>query len=247
MMTRKTVEAQKELFSDEKSASEKYCDLIVGRRGLRHLLVYEFINATAVVPGAFGLWLRSRLYPRLLGRCGRNVVFGHNVTLRHPHRIEIGDNVVIDDNCLLDAKGYEDSGIKIGSGVFLGRNSILSCKNGEISLGEGVNIGFNCEIFSASNVTLGAETMVAAYSYFIGGGHDFDQSGVPVLRQGRSSKGISVGVGAWFGAGCRILDGVTVGEHAVIGAGAVVPRDIPAHSVAAGIPARVLRDRREEG
>ena len=244
-MTRKTVEAQKELLSDEKSASEKYCDLIVGRRGLRHLLGYELINATAVVPGAFGLWLRSHLYPRLLGRCGRNVVFGYNVTLRHPQRIEIGDNVVIDDNCLLDAKGFDNSGIRIGNGVFLGRNTILSCKNGDIRLGDNVNIGFNCEIFSASTVTLESETLVAAYSYFIGGGHDFDQAGVSVLRQGRSSKGIRAGAGSWFGAGCMILDGVTVGEHAIIGAGAVVPRDVPAHSVAAGIPARVIRDRRE--
>ena len=53
----------------------------------------------------FGLVLRKRLYPWLLGSCGRNVVFGQNVVLRHPHKIHIGSNVVIDDNCLLDAKG----------------------------------------------------------------------------------------------------------------------------------------------
>ena len=57
------------------------------------------------VPGALGLALRKTLYPLLLGACGRNVVFGQNVVLRHPHKIRIGDNVVIDDNCLLDAKG----------------------------------------------------------------------------------------------------------------------------------------------
>ena len=48
--------------------------------------------------------LRRKLYPLLLGKVGRNVVFGMNVVLRHPHKIAIGDDVVIDDNCLLDAK-----------------------------------------------------------------------------------------------------------------------------------------------
>ena len=73
--------------------------------------------------------------------------------LRHPHKIRIGDNVVIDDNCLIDAKGDANRGITIGSGVFVGRNTILSCKNGDIELGDGANVGFNCEIFSASRVT----------------------------------------------------------------------------------------------
>ena len=86
----------------------------------------------AWVPGALGLFLRSKLYPLLLGRVGRNVVFGANVTLRHPHKIHIGDNVVIDDHCCLDAKGTDNRGITIGNGVFVGRNTILSCKNGDI-------------------------------------------------------------------------------------------------------------------
>ena len=74
------------------------------------------------VPGALGLALRKALFPSLLGACGRNVVFGQNVVLRHPHKIRIGDNVAIDDNCLIDAKGSSNQGITIGSGVFVGRN-----------------------------------------------------------------------------------------------------------------------------
>ena len=109
------------------------------------------------VPGALGLVLRKTLYPLLLGACGRNVVFGQNVVLRHPHKIHIGDNVVIDDNCLIDAKGESNAGIRIGSGVFIGSNTILSCKNGDIELADGANIGFNCEIFSASRVAVGRQ------------------------------------------------------------------------------------------
>ena len=101
---------------------------------------------------ALGLWLRQVFYPLLLKRCGRNVAFGTNVVLRHPHKIEIDDNVIIDDNCLLDAKGRTNAGIHIGAGTYIGRNSILSCKNGDIVLGRNVNIGFNCDVFSGSRV-----------------------------------------------------------------------------------------------
>ncbi|GAH58292.1 unnamed protein product, partial [marine sediment metagenome] len=56
-------------------------------------------------------------------------------------------------------------------GVFIGRNSILSCKNGNIIISKNVNIGFNCEVFSASKVKIGENTLLAAYSYIIAGGH----------------------------------------------------------------------------
>jgi acetyltransferase-like isoleucine patch superfamily enzyme len=148
---------QDQLSASGKSAPAKYRDLVVGRPGIGALLKYEFVVTLAQArAGALGLMLRKTLYPWLLGSCGRNVVFGQNVILRHPHKIHIGRDVVIDDNCLLDAKGETNRGIRIGDGVFIGRNTILSCKNGDIELGDAANIGFNCELFSASRVTIGA-------------------------------------------------------------------------------------------
>ncbi|HSC27564.1 MAG TPA: acyltransferase [Vicinamibacterales bacterium] len=243
-MQRETVEIQKELFSDGRSRLEKYSDLVVGRRGLGALLKHEaIVSLAANRAGALGLLLRSRLYPRLLGRCGRNVTFGSHIVLRHPHKVEIGDNVVVDDFCVLDAKGTTNTGIRIGSGVFIGRNTILSCKNGDIELGDRVNIGFNCEIFSASSVVLGDDALVAAYVYLIGGGHEFDDPSRPVLAQARSSRGIRVGSGAWLGAGAKILDGIAIGDGAIVGTGSVVTGDVPPLTIVAGVPARVLRER----
>jgi acetyltransferase-like isoleucine patch superfamily enzyme len=195
------------------------------------------------IPGALGFALRKALYPSLLGACGRNVVFGQNVVLRHPAKIRLGDNVVVDDNCLLDAKGASNAGITIGSGVFIGRNTILSCKDGDILVEDGANIGFNCELFSASRVRVGRGTLLAAYCYLIGGDHDFSDPDRPVLEQGRRSLGVSVGEGAWLGAGAKILDGVTIGDRAIVGAGAVVRDAVPDGSIAVGIPARVVGQR----
>jgi len=236
--------AQDQLFAKGTSAREKYAALVIGRTDLGSLLKYELIvTLTQGCPGALGLALRKTLYPSLLGSCGRNVVFGQNVVLRHPHKIHVGDDVVIDDNCLIDAKGESNTGIRIGSGVFIGRNSILSCKNGDIELANGANVGFNCEIFSASRVRIGANVLMAAYSYVIGGDHDFSDASRPVLEQTRRSAGVSVGDGAWIGAGAKILDGVSVGEGAIIGAAAVVREDVEPRAVAVGIPARVVSTR----
>ena len=235
---------QTQLSDPGRSIRAKYSALVVGRPGLGALLKYELI-VTLAQPraGALGLLLRKFLYPKLLGSCGRNVVFGQNVVLRHPHKIHIGDNVIIDDNCLIDAKGDTNRGIRIADGVFVGRNTILSCKDGDIELAEGANLGFNCEVFSASRVTIGKRALLAAYSYVIGGDHDFSDPSKPVLDQARKSAGVTIGDGAWVGAGAKILDGVTIGDHGVIGAGAVVRESVPASAIAVGVPARVVASR----
>jgi acetyltransferase-like isoleucine patch superfamily enzyme len=238
--------AQEQLFDRRGSAREKYAALVVGRPGWGALLKQELIVLCCQhVPGALGLALRKMLYPKLLGSCGRNVVFGQQVVLRHPHKIRIGDDVYVDDNCLLDAKGEDNRGITIGSRVFIGRNTILSCKNGDIEIGDGANVGFNCEIFSASRVTLGRQALLAAYCYLIGGDHDFSDPTISVLDQTRRSRGIAVGEGAWLGAGAKVLDGVEVGDHAIVGTGAVVREHVPTGAIAAGVPARIVgtRDR----
>jgi acetyltransferase-like isoleucine patch superfamily enzyme len=239
--------AQDQLFREPGGARSKYSALVVGRPGLGALLKYELVVMIAqAVPGALGLALRKACYPWLLGSCGRNVVFGQNVVLRHPHKIHIADNVVIDDHCLLDAKGTVNQGIRIGSGVFIGRNTILSCKNGDIEIGDAANIGFNCEVFSASRVQIGADTLIAAYAYLVGGDHDFAIQGAPVLEQGRRSAGIIVGRGAWIGAGATVLDGVQIGDRGIVGAGAVVRENVPAGATAVGIPARLVGSRKTE-
>jgi acetyltransferase-like isoleucine patch superfamily enzyme len=236
--------AQDDLARPGVSARAKYAALIVGEPSWLALLKYELVVlASQAVPGALGLALRRALYPLLLGACGPNVVFGQNVVLRHPRKIRIGSDVVIDDNCLIDAKGSSNTGIRIGNGVFVGRNTILSCKNGDIDIANGANIGFNCEVFSASVVTIGERALLAAYCYLIGGNHDFSDTSRAVLDQARTSVGITIGGGAWLGAGVTVLDGVTIGSNAIVGAGAVVRDHVPDKATAVGMPARVVGTR----
>jgi acetyltransferase-like isoleucine patch superfamily enzyme len=240
------MDVQKELHRAGESKVDKYRRLVVGKPGLAGLIKYELIGlVSAWIPGAFGLFLRSHLYPRLLSRCGQNVAFGTNVVLRHPHKVAMGQNIVLDDNCVIDAKGEKNAGIVIGSNVFVGRNTIIYCQNGKIVIGENANIGSNCQIFSAGSVEIGKNVLVGAYSYLIGGGHVMVDPSSPIIEQGRISRGIRLGDNVWVGAAVKILDGVTIGRDAVIGTGAVVTRDVGPFVIAGGVPAEFIKDRRD--
>lgn len=235
---------QKEVLAEGKRKLTKYQDLFVGSHSWIKLFLYEFINMfISPFPGAIGFLLRQKFYPLILGNIGKGCSFGKNITIRHPYKIHIGNNTIIDDYCLLDAKGIDNEGIFLGNTVFIGRNTILSCKNGNIYIGNSVNIGFNCEIFSSSNVSLGNHTLIAAYSYIIGGSHEFHTTTTPIVEQKEISKGISLAENVWLGAGVKVLDGVNIGMNSIIGAGAVVKDTIPPNSIAVGIPASVIKKR----
>jgi acetyltransferase-like isoleucine patch superfamily enzyme len=241
---RRQVGIQDAMGQGHASALHKYQDLVVGSRSLGRLLLFELVVMTSSwVPGALGLLLRRLLYPLLLASCGRGVVFGQGVVLRHPGKIRIADGVTIDDLVVLDAKGTSNRGIELGEGVFLGRGTILSCKDGDIRLGDHTNLGFHCEVFSGSTVTVGRHGLFAAQAYLVGGGHEFESADLAVIDQPRTSRGIALGDNVWLGTGAKVLDGVRVGSDVVVGANAVVNTDLPDGAIAAGVPARVIRQR----
>lgn len=237
------------LAEQHDSAVTKYMKLCVGRTGWLALMNYELrMGLLASLPGALGLVARQRLYRGLWHRCGRNVVIGRNVTIRHPHRIVLGDNVIIDDNCVLDGKGTDDVTIAIGDNAIIGRNTTLSCKGGTIRVGEKANISVNCSFISESELIIGRKVLVAGHCYAIAGGnHGIARTDIPVVEQPCLTRGgVHIDDHAWLGAGVVVLDGVRVGRDAVVGAGAVLTRSIDPFTVAAGVPGRVLRHREEQ-
>lgn len=239
----------KELLDKDRTLAGKYADIVVGRKGFLRLLKYEAIVAVCSgVPGAFGFFLRKILYPRLFAGVGRGVLFGRNIVIRHPGRIWIGDNTVIDDGVVLDAKGKGTEGIRIGSHALVGRNTILSCKDGSIVVEDYCNISANCTVLSETEVRLGAYCFLAGNCYVVAGGnHKFDDVATPIMFQPSVTKGgIRVGSDVWLGAGVIVLDGVAIGRGAVIGAGSVVTGDVPEFAVARGARQLKILGRRGE-
>jgi acetyltransferase-like isoleucine patch superfamily enzyme len=239
---------QKELLDKDRSVYSKYSNLILGKKSFFWFLKYELIiGFISWVPGALGLVLRKWFYPFLLQKVGRGVVFGRNVTLRHPHKIAVGANTVIDDNVVLDAKGEANTGIQIGQNAYVGRNSIISCKEGSIILDDYCNVSANCSLLSETEIRLGKYCFLAGQCYLVAGGnHVFEDASVPIMFQPSYSKGgIHIEDDVWLAAGVIVLDGVSIGKGSVIGAGSVVTQSQPEFSIAWGSPAKKVKDRRK--
>jgi acetyltransferase-like isoleucine patch superfamily enzyme len=239
-------ELQASLTERGKSGLKKYLEVTVGSPNLLFLLKYELLTTLfGPLPGALGLILRKKFFRTLLSESGSNIIFGRNVVLRHPRKIRLGNNVIIDDNCVLDAKGETNEGIFIGDNVMIGRNTVLSCKNGSLKIGDNTNIAMNCFIQSAKTVTIGKNVLIAAYSYIIGGGnHEATRTDIPIIAQGQVVKGVVIEDNVWLGASVKVQDGVTIGRDSIIGTGAVVTKSIPEFSVAVGVPAKVIKKRK---
>ncbi|THB78990.1 MAG: acyltransferase [Desulfobulbaceae bacterium] len=246
-MTQKNLKIQQSITGRKQSKRKRYQELVIGSDRLSELLLFELImTSVSWIPGALGIFLRSKLYPLILGHVGRGTVFGTNVVFRHPKKIHIGEQVIIDDNVMLDAKGTDNDGIRIEDEAYVGRNSILSCKGGNITLAERVNIGFNCDIFSSNRVYIGKDTLLAAYCYLVGGGsYHLERKDIPINQQVdfAGKGGITLQENIWLGAHAVILDGVTIGNGSVVAAGAVVTKDVSEMVIVAGTPAKELRQR----
>ena len=234
----------KTVLSGGGSAAKKYFALTYGpmprwKAWLMELVTFLFSGT----PGALGLFLRSRLYRPFFGACGRKVVIGRHVTLRHPSKIFLGDGVVLDDRSTLDAKGSSNRGIRLGNGVFVGRNTTVYCKNGDVSIADNASLSANVIVFSSNDLTIGEGTMVGSFSYLLSGGEYDYASPVPFCRQsGMVTKGpLSIGRDCWLGAHVTVLDAASVGDRSVVAAGAVVASPIPPRSLAMGVPAKVRK------
>jgi maltose O-acetyltransferase len=110
-----------------------------------------------------------------------------------------------------------------------------------ISLGDGVFMNFNCIILDVVPVTIGAMTQIGPGVQILAADHPRD----PVQRRAmlESGKPIAIGANVWIGGGALIMPGVTIGDDAIIGAGSVVTRDVPAGATVVGNPARGLPSR----
>lgn len=242
-----TGSTQKELIDKDSSLVSKYSVLFLGKRNFFQLIKFELINLfISWVPGALGFLLRKTFYPLLLKRVGRGVVFGRNITLRHPQKISIADFTFVDDNVVLDAKGEANQGIFIGENVYLGRNTILSCKGGSIFLENFCNISANCNLLSETEIRLGKYCFLAGECYLVAGGnHPVTDISTPIMFQPSVSKGgIKIGEDVWLGAGVIVLDGVTIGKGSIVGAGSVVAASLADYTLAVGSRVLKIRDRR---
>jgi acetyltransferase-like isoleucine patch superfamily enzyme len=158
--------------------------------------------------------------PKDFHSLGEDCVFEPGVLVFHPETISLGRNVYVGHNTIL--KGYHRNQMRIGDETWIGQQCFFHSAGG-LTIGARVGIGIAVKIITSQHKEAGREIAVLFSPIEC----------APVVIEDDSDLGV----------GSVILPGVTVGRGAVVGAGAVVTRDVPAYAVAAGVPARVIRFR----
>lgn len=128
---------------------------------------------------------------------------------------------------------------KCGKGVNIERNAYFSPK---VSLGDYSGIGVNARIHGSCEI--GSYVMMGENCTIITRNHRHDRTDIPMMHQGfEEERPVCIGSDVWIGDGVTILPGVHIGDGSIIAAGAVVTKDIPSFSIAAGVPAKVIKTR----
>lgn len=142
--------------------------------------------------------------------------------------------------------------LKIGGGGFIElgarniftRNSSLQASGGRIVLGSGNYFNESAKIICMEEVQVGDNCLFADSVNVYDHDHKIDDLNLPINKQGYATRPVRIGNNVWLGAKVVVLKGVKIGDGAVIAAGAVVTKDVPAYAIAGGIPAKVLKMRK---
>ncbi|MDB5537649.1 MAG: Hexapeptide transferase [Devosia sp.] len=175
----------------------------------------------AVGEGKLDALMRRAIWKASARSCGSGLQVGSQASFRNIETFEIGANVFIGTGAYI--QGRHDGTCIIGNQVWIGPHAYLDARN--LILGDYVGWGPGAKV--------------------LGSQHTGMPVGEPVITTDLEIKPVRVGAGADIGTNATILPGVSIGEGAIIGAGAVVTTDIPAYAIAAGVPARVLRYRKD--
>jgi acetyltransferase-like isoleucine patch superfamily enzyme len=133
--------------------------------------------------------------------------------------------------------------VRFGRWVWIGHGTKIRCHEGEVLIGDKTVLGQECTISAYQHVSIGEQCIVADRVMMIDFDHNVAEVERPIRLQGIYKRDVRVGNNVWIGYGAQILRGATVGDNAIIGASAVVTKDVPANAVVAGAPARVIRMR----
>jgi len=235
------------LYEGDQSTLQRYLAMTLARPSLIKLLAYEFIvTFIAPIPGALGLVLRKVCYPLILGACGKGVVIGKSVTIRHPENVYLEDGVVIDDYALIDARGGGEAGVRLGNRVMINRGASVQAKVGAIIIGDESRIGAHSSIISQGPIEIGNKVSVAGGVTIAGGRYIVKADNQDPYAKRRESLGaIRIGDSSRLGMNVIVQDGVSVGKAAIVAPGSVVLNDVEDFEVVSGFPARPWRSRTE--
>ncbi|UQX89914.1 acyltransferase [Jatrophihabitans telluris] len=162
--------------------------------------------------------------------------------LANPHVVTEGFVFLGRDVELYARPGY--GRLVLGRWVHLGDGTSLRCHEGTLRVGDKAVFGRNDVVNCYLDIEIGAASIIADLVYIVDFDHVFSDITRPIKDQGISKAPVGIGADVWLGTKVSVLRGTVIGPGSVVAANAVVSRDVPEFSIVAGVPARVIGDRR---
>lgn len=214
-----------------------------------YILEQLILGAFGWMPTVAGIGLRALAYRLIMSLTGVPAIEA-GVRIVYAGNVRLGKGVYLDHGVYLHAL---PAGITIGDGTFVMHHTMLHVFNFRNLPRAGITIGRNCFIGEFNvvrgqgGVHIGDNVYTGPMVQVVAINHIYNDPTRPIREQGITAQGIVIEDDVWIGAGVAVLDGVTIGRGSVIGAGAVVADDVPPYSIAVGIPAKPIKDRRQGG
>ena len=187
--------------------------------------------------------LRHVFWRRRLGSLGSCPDIQPGAHFEYPGNILVGEKCRISRQVIIRANTDKQPGIDIANDVCVQENVLINANRGFVSIGHGSWIG-PCSVISGNGgVDIGKNVMIASHCAINTVSHNYCRTDIPMRDQGLNCEPVLIGDDVWIGIGAIILQGIQIGRGSIIGAGAVVTRDIPPYSIAMGTPARVTGSR----
>jgi acetyltransferase-like isoleucine patch superfamily enzyme len=209
----------------------------------RYVLEQGITSLFGWIPTIVGVGVRGIFY-RLILKMDGLAAIESGVRLRYASHIKLGHGAYIDQGAYLHAC---PNGIEIGRETIVMHGAVLHVYNfrglphSGIKIGQNSLIGEYCVIRGQGGVEIGNRVYTSPFTQIIAVNHVFDDPHRPFVDQGITAQGIVIEDDVWLGAGAIITDGVRVGRGSVVAAGAVVTKDVPPHTVVAGVPAKPVK------
>lgn len=193
-----------------------------------------------------GLW--EKLF---MGESSGWVLVGKQVSIRYAAYLQAGKELIIEDYAEINARSSQK--IILGNRVTIGKYAIIRPGNlyggepGEgLVVGDHSNIGPYCYIGCSGHISIGNNVMISPRVSIYAENHIFDQIDTTIKSQGVKKEKVVIEDDCWIASNSILLAGVTIGKGSVVAAGSVVTQDVPPYSVVAGVPARVIKNRRTD-
>ena len=168
------------------------------------------------------------------------------VTFLRFRGIEFGPGTMIAPGCRIQRGVARDQSGRIAAGPQLrcSQGVVLNAHGGSIILGTRVYLGPYTVIYGHGGVTIGDNCLIAMHCSILSSNHTVSSPGTPINTQPDVLLPTNIGADVWLGANVTVIGGVIIGDGCVVGAGSVVTGDLPPNSIAVGVPAHVIRERR---